>query len=583
MAELNKGPASSAQTFEIIIRKKAIYVDKTSYLANLLSDDNKVWFLARPHRFGKSLTVSTLKAVFSEEKRELFKGLDIESRLSEARFAPRPVIHLDMSGPTDDDTLEVLKRTLGEMIIDIAENQDITLDPTLPPKSLLAKLIKRSVKNSKRKVAILIDEYDSPLIAFKRRSEEEYDKLVESLRNFFKILKSLDEYISFIFITGITRSLQFDLFSVLNTFSDISANPQFGAMCGFTQEELEDKFAHHIKRTATTLKMSEKELVTKMADYYNGFSFDGITRLYNPFSTLRFFQDQIFSNYWFDTGTSILPLNLLKKQPLTVEAFRGLEVSADFPRIPGKLTPNNPVSFLYQTGYLALRPGAEAGEFTLDFPNHEVLTSMSILVVEDILGELAISAVFQDTKKALINGDAAALIKAFNQFFAKFPYDDYGAAKTKSEKKSNGEKEEEANEKKEDVSDAEKITNRESLFRSRLLSLLYCAIDLVFAEIHSSRGRSDIVAQSGKWTWVMELKVCLKKSEEQTTLNKARTQMIEKRYAAGFENPICLGIVINNETRAIARWDNFGDLAKEYEAKQNRSPKKRLKSESPKD
>ncbi|MDR1873114.1 MAG: AAA family ATPase [Deltaproteobacteria bacterium] len=580
--------ASSAQTFEEIIEKKSVYVDKTSYLAKLLSNNIKVWFLARPRCFGKTLTVSTLEAVFSAEKRELFRGLDIYSRLNEARFAPRPVIRLDMSELTVDGGLEELKRSLGEMIVKIAAKQDLTLDPSLPPKSLLVQLIERTAENSKRKVAILIDDYDAPFLAFMDRSSEERENLFESMCFFYKAFKSLDRYISFIFVTGIANKLHFEFSAVLNTIYDISSEPLFGAMCGFTQAELEDKFAHDLKRTAATLKMTEKELVAKMADYYYGFSFDGRTRLYNPFSTLLFFQKQEFKNYWYDTGNHAYLADSLKKNRLTVEGFRGLVVDEDFAEIPVELSNDDPSCYLYQAGYLTLRPGLKDDEFTLDYSNREVLESLSDLWVRNILDAKLASKLYLDLKNGLDNGDAPLVIANLNTLLAKIPDDALDAArkedqleKTAWEDVRRAERKRETNQRE----DKKRWGNfLESLYRQAFFALFRGAGLDVSGEAHRNLDRPDLMARREKWAWMLEIIVNQDEEDKEIeTLKNARTRMIEKRYAAGHQSAICLGIVINDQKKTIANWANFGDLAKEYMAIQNRSPEESPKSESTKD
>ncbi|MDR1873207.1 MAG: AAA family ATPase, partial [Deltaproteobacteria bacterium] len=283
-----KGLASGVQTFEQIIEKKSVYVDKTAFIDKMLSNDNKVWFLARPRRFGKSLTVSTLEDLFSGRK-ELFKGLYIASQLKKARFAPRPVIRLDMSEiPTD--SVESFKAALGRNTVKIAKKLGVTVDPTVTPGEILEDTIKIAAKEAKRPVAVLIDEYDAPFVAFMDSLPEEREQFRKAMHDYYSIFKSTDKHVSFVFVTGIIKSAHVGLLSAFNSYNDISINPEYGAICGFTQGELERYFGHHLKRTAKRLKMTETELLEKTRDFYYGFCFDGVTRVYNPFSTLLFFQ-----------------------------------------------------------------------------------------------------------------------------------------------------------------------------------------------------------------------------------------------------------------------------------------------------
>ncbi|MDR1870701.1 MAG: AAA family ATPase, partial [Deltaproteobacteria bacterium] len=281
--------ASGVQTFAEIIQEESSYVDKTAFLARMISDKNKVWFLARPRRFGKSLTVSTLEDLFSGRK-ELFKGLYIESKLDEERFAPRPVVRLDMSD-LPADSVEAFEAALGRKTVKIAEELGVTVDPTITPGEILKKTIKKAAEKAGRPVAVLIDEYDAPFVAVMDSLPEEREQFRAAMRAYYAIFKSTDRYISFIFVTGITKAAaHIDLIPAFNSYNDLSINPEYGAICGFTQGELEGYFGHHLKRTAERLKMTETELLEKTRDFYYGFCFDGVTRVYNPFSTLLFFQ-----------------------------------------------------------------------------------------------------------------------------------------------------------------------------------------------------------------------------------------------------------------------------------------------------
>jgi hypothetical protein len=385
------------------------------------------------------------------------------------------------------------------------------------------------------------------------------------MRVYYAKLKSMEEYISFIFVTGITRNAHLGILTKFNSYRDITTNPQFGAICGFTQRELRRYFGPHITQTANTLSMTEEELLKKMESYYNGFCFDGVTKVYNPFSTLSFFQDQKFNNYWFKIGIPSILANFLNKQRLTVEQFSGEIISEDFANDPGDYSESDPLSYLYQSGYLCLRDGPTDDTYLLDYPNREVREAMSRLLVTNFYGRKVV-ALYTDLKGALANGDAPKVIKIFNNFLAKVPYDDYTAAKVKTAGELN----------------QDEVISGEFLYRSSLLSLLYGSGALVFPEVHGNRGRPDMIVASGKVTWVMEIKVCQSDDKEQKALSEARAQIIAQGYPVAYPNPICLGIVINEQKRSITLWENFGSLAEETKAKQNTPRKKSPKATKPK-
>jgi hypothetical protein len=368
-------------------------------------------------------------------------------------------------------------------------------------------------------------------------------------------MKALDKYISFIFVTGITKAAHLGLLSTFNSYSDISTDPRYGALCGFTQVELKNYFPHHLRRTAKTLKLTEAELLIKVEDYYNGFCFDGINRVYNPFSTLRFFDVQEFKKYWFQTGTPSILTELFKNKQLTLDDFREQTVSKDFADDPGDLIESNPLSFLYQTGYLSLRPGPSEDQFLLDYPNREVLEAMSNLLVVSFLGDSLSSDIYSEIKEALTNRKASSLIEELNLFLSNLPYDDFNEARIKTNRRSN----------------KSGLDYGEFLYRSSLFSIFYGAGLRVATEIHGSLGRKDLVVEMGKWAWVLEFKVRRKEESETDALKETREQIIKKRYAAAYRNPICLGLVINDEKRAITLWEYFGELKLETQARQNDS------------
>jgi hypothetical protein len=276
------------QTFETLRTEGYIYVDKTKYLVELI-DKGKIYFLARPRRFGKSLTISTFDALFSGEK-ELFKGLYAEEFLNREDFKPNPVIWLDMSSVTTDCGIDVLKNSIRQIIIEAADKLNVELPEDLPEGDTLRKLIINARAKYGRKVVILLDEYDKPYTDFVN-DPVMAEKVRNTLRNFYVQIKANDKHIRFTFITGISKFAKFGVFSTFNTPVDISLMPKYAEICGYTENEIRQYFPEHIKQTAKYMKMTKKELIERMRKYYNGFSFDYniSAKLYNPYSTLTFF------------------------------------------------------------------------------------------------------------------------------------------------------------------------------------------------------------------------------------------------------------------------------------------------------
>jgi hypothetical protein len=258
-----KRPPVGIQTFGDLEPNNCIYVDKTAYLAGMIANSNvKAWFLSRPRRFGKSLTVSTLECLFSETDRRLFTGLQAENFLSHDRMYPRPVIRLDMSEVAVSQGIERFESSLRWVTANVASLMGIELDSSLGSANTFGSLIQNSSLKSNKQVAVLIDEYDAPLIESMNRPDNE--SVRATLREYFKQLKVMSKYISFIFITGITKFSKMGIFSALNNLRDITIDPKFGAIVGFTQEELEKNFSYLSKKQPLPTTQTTRQRWTKL-------------------------------------------------------------------------------------------------------------------------------------------------------------------------------------------------------------------------------------------------------------------------------------------------------------------------------
>lgn len=522
------------QTFEEIRTENYVYIDKTKYLVKLI-DSGKIYFLARPRRFGKSLAVSTLNALFSGKK-ELFKGLYAEEFLNRPNFMPSPVISLNMSSITTNQGIDMMELSLRRLTIEIANRYDVEVPENLSSGDTLRNLIINTAKKYNQKVVVLLDEYDNPYTDFVN-DPEMAEKVRNLLRNYYVQIKANDEYIRFTFITGISKFAKFGVFSTLNTPHDISMMPEYAEICGLTENEITEYLPDYLDETANEMQITTKELIEKMRYYYNGFSFDKYaqTRLYNPYSTLAFFRDRDFSNYWIETGNSKVIADYLKNKNLTVEQFRNFSVSRDFAKSPGDLDTTPPHGFLYQGGYLTLRPGI-GDSLSLDYPNNEVLNSMSSLLVQNILhdNDDDFSRCRNELLTGLISVNHKKVVSAFNRLLASIPYDDFAKAARNA------------------ISDNEyNYQPQEWLYRSTILAFLRGCGVLVFAEMHTNLGRSDIVAIYCGKTWVIELKVAYKDQKPAEKAEEALRQIIGKNYAGIYPEAICIGLAIDDSFRQI--------------------------------
>jgi hypothetical protein len=522
------------QTFETIRTEGYLYVDKTKHLIDLI-EQGQIYFFARPRRFGKSLTISTFDALFSGKK-ELFKGLYAEEFVNRTEFKPSPVIRLDMSRVNTSEGMEGIKESILKLTREVARKLGVKLSKTRLSGDLLSELIVLTAEKHNRKVVILVDEYDKPYTDFVNDSEMA-DNVRNILRDYYVQFKSNDEYIRFTFITGISKFAKFGIFSSLNTPSDISMMPKYAEMCGYTEEEISHYFPDYIEETANEMHLSTSELKERIRLYYNGFSFDrnAGTKLYNPFSTLLFFREKDFANYWIESGRSKMIADYMKNRNLTVEEFRDFPVSKDFIRSPGDMDETPPHGFLYQNGYLTLRPGT-IHEFSLDYPNTEVLNSMSSLVTRNILEtkDESFNQCQTDLLKGLMTKDKETVVAAFNRLLACIPYDDFSSAAKQS------------------ISNHDyEMKPQEWLYRSTILAFAHGCGVVVAAEMHTNKGRPDLIVAYKGNTWVIEMKIAYEGQNTEAKAEEACRQIIDKNYAAPYPNAICLGLGIDDGKRQI--------------------------------
>jgi hypothetical protein len=523
--------------FEELIEDGLLYVDKTAYLASMIAWKGiKAWFVSRPRRFGKSLTVSTFKAIFSG-RRELFKGLAMEGRLDDERFAPRQVISLDMSAVTTEPDAAGFERSLRLLIAERARSLDVDIPSDLQSSDMIGALVEKCALNPGPRVAVLIDEYDSPIIEA-LDNPQEIKAVRKILRAFYKKLKALQEKISFTFVTGVCKFSRLGVFSAPNNLFDASLMPEFGAMLGFTHEELLANFGGHLRATAHSLKMGQREFIERLRTYYDGFCFDGRTSLYNPFSTALLLVNKEFGDYWFDSGTSAVIARYVKDNNLVVEEFRGLSVDQGFAREPGEIDQTGPASFLYQSGYLSLRRDESEGGYILDYPNLEVLRAMSRLMTESVLGDRQEAmGLTRAALAALAESDVDGTVRSFNRLLSGLAYDDIAKAnRQKAEALFPG------------------LHFGEWLYRSTIRSFLIGAGLRVEAETHGNLGRSDLVVHHRERVWVFELKVTPEGKTDENTAKTALRQALEKNYGGRFDKPIVVGLAVSEAKRSIAAW-----------------------------
>ncbi|NQY75012.1 MAG: ATP-binding protein [Candidatus Margulisbacteria bacterium] len=522
-----RGLPIGIQTFEGMIRGNYTYVDKTQHLYNLVnvqSDDPTVqggrYFLSRPRRFGKSLLISTMEAIF-KGKRELFKGLWIDK--SDYSWDIYPVVRLDMSSASSSDP-EKLNLLLNIQLNNIAKEHAIHLDSELPPQVNLMTLIKE-LSSTVGHVVVLIDEYDKPIIDQLNNTEVAKQNR-EILKDFYGVLKAQDEHIRFVFLTGVSKFSKVSIFSGLNNLNDITMDTKYATLLGYTQEELEHFFEGWISELGESMKMDKQTILNKIKKWYNGYQFSKADEaVYNPFSTLLLFDKKDFLTHWFETGTPTFLIDLLKQKEyavpdiensgVSIKAFSSFEVD-NLQVLP----------LLYQTGYLTIKQyDPESRLYTLRYPNEEVTYAFTESLLESFAHTptgLTDSYAWQ-LIQALRADDLNEFFKVMKVFFANVPYD----LKAGEEK------------------------YFQSIFYL-ILKLMGVKIDV---EVHTNDGRIDGVVETEGKIYIIEFKLNM---PAKNGLDQIKEKKYYEKYLLRKDKSIILvGVSFDSKTRTILEWETL--------------------------
>lgn len=354
------------QNFEDLRNNDCVYVDKTELIYRL-THTNKVYFLSRPRRFGKSLLLTTLEAYFLGKK-DLFKGLAMESL--EKEWAIYPVLHVDFS-MTKYTTLFDLQEQLNLNLLDWEklygkENAEDT------PAARFRGIIRRAYEKTGKQVVVLIDEYDAPLLDTHQQSELQME-LRNELRKFLSPLKAQGQYIRFLLLTGISKFSQMSIFSELNNLQNISMWDDYSAICGVTEKELLTEMKVDIEAMAQANNETYEEACMHLKQQYDGYHFsENSEDIYNPFSLMNAFAQKKYANFWFSTGTPTFLIDLLQECDFDIQELDNITATAEqFDTPTNKIT--DPIPVLYQRGYLTIKGyDPEFQVYTLAYPNKEV-------------------------------------------------------------------------------------------------------------------------------------------------------------------------------------------------------------------
>lgn len=503
------------QNFEKIRRDGFFYIDKTALVYQLVKTGN-YFFLSRPRRFGKSLLVSTLEAYF-EGRKELFEGLAMEKL--EKDWVKRPVLHMDLNTQKYDSRQSLedkLNRTL------VAWEGLYGVDPSERSLSMRFEgIIERACKLTGHRVAILVDEYDKPML--QAIGDEELQKQFrETLQAFYGAMKSQDRYIKFGLLTGVTKFGKLSVFSALNNLMDISMDEKYVAICGITEQELHENMEEDIRELADRQQMTYEEACTELRECYDGYHFvEYSIGIYNPFSLLNTFYKMKFGSYWFETGTPTFLVELLKKSDYDLHRMAHEETDADVLNSVYSDSAS-PIPVIYQSGYLTIKGyNREFGLYRLGFPNREVEEGFLKYLLPFYANTNQVEGPFHIRKfvSEVRAGDYESFFRRLQSFFADTPY--------------------------------ELIRDLELHYQNVLFIIFKLIGFYVKAEYHTSEGRIDLVLQTDHFVYVMEFKL-------EGTAEEALQQIHEKHYAQPFvadsRKLFKIGVNFSSETRNIEKW-----------------------------
>jgi hypothetical protein len=425
---------ASGQGFKTIRKHNLLYVDKTKIINEMVSIEG-CYFLSRPRRFGKSLLLGTIAALFEGDK-ELFDGLWIASDAVRYEFKKYPILTITM--PSDTDNIKLLNNGIMDELRAAAEKYDLNDVDGPTPAITLKKIVRALVKKTNEKVVVLIDEYDEP-IRSQIHNIPQAIKNRDALHSFFYSMRTLadKEMLHFLLVTGVTKFSKASIFSGFNNLNDITMNPAYHSICGFTLEEFDTYFKNYLPGILEYNKSNNflpsnftvDNLKDKIIEYYDGYSWDGKRKIINPYTLINFIENKEFQDFWFDSGTPTFLLKYIKQKPheltsptsktLTSIMLNAVEIN----RI-------NLTSLLFQTGYLTITGRVDANNYSLDFPNHEVSSAFNsqlfqYLTDQDLTDQKNIDTMNElssQIKRALVNFDSNELANCFSKILTWVKY-----------------------------------------------------------------------------------------------------------------------------------------------------------------
>ena len=513
------------QTFSEIIREGYLYVDKTD-LVWKMAHYAKFIFMSRPRRFGKSLLTSTFDSYFKGD-RELFEGLKIMQL--EKEWTKYPVLHLDLSITKGQDSAEDLRETLMWMmnpLVDVYGRRD---DETTPGK-LLTGLIHRAKEKTGRQVAVIIDEYDAPLLDV-LHDQATLDAMRKVMQEFYVPLKANEAYLKFCFITGITKFSQLSIFSTINNLANVSLEKTFSTICGFTEEELCTTLWPDVELLATAFKITPEEMHDKLKQRYDGYHFAAdAPEVYNPFSLLNCFLHHRLNNYWFSSGTPTFLIRQMQHFHTDITSLDSLDVPESAFDQPTE-NMKDALPLLYQSGYLTIKDYDPEGEtYFLSIPNQEVrvgyvnglLPTYTGLSNTDVQVDFALKF-----WRALKQGDIDLAMQHMQAYLAGIPYVEGFKEKLAEAKTKEG-------------------------FYEYTFYLIFSMLNVyVRTQVKVAGGRVDMVILMPDAIYVMELKVG---DTARHALDQINDRGYAKPYLTDVRRVVKIGVRFDAEKHTVDEW-----------------------------
>ena len=507
------------QTFEKIRENDMLYIDKTEYIWNMIHLSNYI-FLSRPRRFGKSLLVSTLQAYY-EGRKDLFKGLFIET--VEKDWTEYPVLRFDMSSGKHMEK-EQLERYLGNRLAEYEGKYGIT-NPATDNNDRFTALIQAAYQKTGKKVVILIDEYDAPLLDVVHE-EKTLPVLRNVMRNFYSPLKDCDPYLQFVFLTGITKFSQLSIFSELNNLKNISMRTDYAGVCGITKEEMLTQMTDYLDDFAEARQITREEAIAGLKQKYDGYHFTWPSPdIFNPFSLLNALQDRDYTNYWFSSGTPTYLVEMFRKYHVVPSDITKMEaLASDFDAPTENMSSITPL--LYQSGYVTIKDfDSTTLLYTLDIPNGEIRVGLmeSLLPNYVNMRKEAGNTTIAKMYRALYNDDLDEMFSLLQAYLLTVPYCDNA--------------------------------NSEGHYQQLLYVIFSLFGRYVDVEVHTPTGRVDIVMKTAKALYLFELK--LNKSS-QAAIRQIDLKDYSSKFALDGLPIVKVGINFDPERRTLSDWKILG-------------------------